>query len=329
MCSWNQCLVPKLPTAVVLTATYRELHLGSSWVPIYLCNLSTHSIEIPTRTVVGQVVPANQVPLVVLLRGTSEESNSNAQKGWVLEALDLQGLREWPKPEQEQAQELVFKWEHIFACSDLNLGRTALIKHKIKVTDWMPSRNVTDVYLLTCTMMWRPISRRCWTLVPSESHTICGLVQWSWFGRRSSSLRSCFNLRKLNNWTIKDAYLLPYIDETLDSLQRSQWFSSLNLKLGYWWVKVDNESKPLTMFTMGLLGVYECKRMPFQTHQCPTSFQRLMETSLGDLNLHWCIIYLDDIANFSKDPVSHLERLGAVFCLGVSCSDDRLPTWGI
>ena len=51
----------------------------------------------------------------------------------------------------------------------------------------------------------------------------------------------------------------------------------------------------------------------FWAHQCPATFQRLMETCLGDLNLHWCIIYLDDIAIFSKDLVSHLERLEAVF----------------
>ena len=45
----------------------------------------------------------------------------------------------------------------------------------------------------------------------------------------------------------------------------------------------------------------------------PATFQRLMETCLGDLNLHWCIIYLDDIVIFSKDLASHLKRLEAVF----------------
>ena len=128
---------PQLPRVVVPTATYRELHPGSLRVPICLCNLDANSIEMSIKTVVSQAMPANQVPPVVLT-GTSEESNSNPQKGWVLEALDLQGLRERPKSEQEQARELMLKWEHLFACSNLDLGKTALIKHKIEVTDWMP-----------------------------------------------------------------------------------------------------------------------------------------------------------------------------------------------
>ena len=76
---------------------------------------------------------------------------------------------------------------------------------------------------------------------------------------------------------------------------------------------MDEESKPLTTFTVGPLGFYECKRMPFRLTNAPATFQTLMETCLGDLNLHWCIIYLDDIVIFSKDLVSHLERVEAVF----------------
>ena len=76
---------------------------------------------------------------------------------------------------------------------------------------------------------------------------------------------------------------------------------------------MDEESKPLTAFTVGPLGLYVCERMPFGLTNAPATFQRLMETCLGDPNLHWCIIYLDDIVMFSKDLVSHLERLEAVF----------------
>ena len=129
--------------------------------------------------------------------------------------------------------------------------------------------------------------------------------------KKDGGLRFCINLRKLNNQTVKVAYLLPWIGETLDSLQDSQWFSSLDLKSGYWQVKMDEESKPLTAFTVGLLGFYECERMPFRLTNAPATFWRLMETCLGDFNLHWCIIYLDDIVIFSKDLTSHLKRLSS------------------
>ena len=94
----------QLPAVVVLIVTYRELHLGFSRVPICLHNLSAHTMEIPTKAVVGQVAPANQVLPVVHPTKTSEESNCKPQKGWVLEALNLKGLKEWPEPEQKQAQ---------------------------------------------------------------------------------------------------------------------------------------------------------------------------------------------------------------------------------
>ena len=127
---------PQLPSAVVLMVTYGELHLGSSWVPICLYNMNTCTKEIPIKAVVGQV--ANQEPLVVLPTRTSKESNPNPQMGWVLEVLDLQGLKEWPKSEQKQARELLLKWEHLLLGSDLDLGKSDLIKHMIEVMDQTP-----------------------------------------------------------------------------------------------------------------------------------------------------------------------------------------------
>ena len=90
--------------------------------------------------------------------------------------------------------------------------------------------------------------------------------------KKDGSLRFCIDLRMLNNWTIKDAYSLPHIDETLDSLQGSQWLSLLDLKSGYRQVEMDEESKPLTVFTMGPFGIYKCKRMPFGFTSAPTTF---------------------------------------------------------
>ena len=75
-------LGPQLPAAVVPTATYWELHPGSSRVPVCLCNLSTHAMEVPAKMVIGQIVPANQVPPVVHPTRTATETKYPAQKGW-------------------------------------------------------------------------------------------------------------------------------------------------------------------------------------------------------------------------------------------------------
>ena len=131
-------LGPQLPAAVVPIATYGELLPGSSRVPVCLCNMSTYAMEIPAKTVLGQVIPVNKIPPVVHLTRTAKETVAKVTKGWILEALDLQGLKEWPESEQKQARELLLKWEYLFAHSDLDLGKTALIKHKIRLMEQTP-----------------------------------------------------------------------------------------------------------------------------------------------------------------------------------------------
>ena len=121
------------------------------------------------------------------------------------------------------------------------------------------------------------------------------------------------DLRRLNAQTIRDAYSLPQIDETLDCLGGAIIFTSLDLMSGYWQVEMDEESKALTAFMVGPLGFYECERMPFGLTNAPATFQYLMESCLGELHLNWCIIYLDDIIVFSKTPEEHLEQLQGVF----------------
>ena len=95
---------------------------------------------------------------------------------------------------------------------------------------------------------------------------------------------------KLNSRTIKDGYSLSRIEDTLDCLHGAVWFSTLDLKSEYWQVKLEEEAKSLTAFTMGPLAFWECECMPFGLTNAPATFQRLMESCLGELHLNWCII---------------------------------------
>ena len=131
--------------------------------------------------------------------------------------------------------------------------------------------------------------------------------------KKDGRLRFCIDLRRLNNRTVKDAYSLPKIESILDSLIGAQIFSTLDLKAGYWQVEMAEECKAYTAFTCGPLGFYECDTMPFGATNAPATFQRLMHDCLGDLNMNWCIVYLDDIIIFSDTKEEHLKRLEAVF----------------
>ena len=120
-------------------------------------------------------------------------------------------------------------------------------------------------------------------------------------------------LENSNNRTLKDSYSLSKIEHVLDQLLGSTIFTTLDLKAGYWQVEMVEECKPYTAFTCGPLGFYECETMPFGATNAPATFQRLMDNCLGELNMNWCIVYLDYTIIFSQDASSHIERLEAVF----------------
>ena len=106
---------------------------------------------------------------------------------------------------------------------------------------------------------------------------------------------------------------MPRICETLESLAGAAHYSTFDLNSGFWQVPMDEESKQYTAFTLGSMGLYECKSMPFGLCNTRPTFQRLMQNCLGKLNLTYCLIYLDDVIVFSETPEEHLQRMQVVF----------------
>ena len=139
---------------------------------------------------------------------------------------------------------------------------------------------------------------------PSQStwHNAVVLV-W----KKDSSLCFCIEFCCLNACTKKDSYPLPRIQEVLESLVGTGHFSWLDLKSGFWQIKMDEALKQYTAFTVGNLGGFECNRMPFGLCNAPATFQQLMQNCIGELNLIYCLIYLDDLIVFSQMEEEHLH----------------------
>ena len=131
--------------------------------------------------------------------------------------------------------------------------------------------------------------------------------------KKDGSLHFCIDFRKLNSLTVKDSHPLPRICETLESLTGAAHYLTFDMNSGFWQVPVDEESKQYTAFTLGSMSLYECESMPFGLCNAPPTFQRLMQNCLGELNLTYCLIYLDDVIVFSKMPEEHLRRMRVVF----------------
>ena len=124
-------------------------------------------------------------------------------------------------------------------------------------------------------------------------------------------MRFCVDYRKLNAVTIKDAYPLPRIDDTLDALSGADCFSTLDLASGYWQVGMEEEAKEKSAFVCGE-GLYQFQVMPFGLVNAPATFERLMERVLTGLQWQTCLVYLDDIIIYSKGADEHRRRLEEV-----------------
>ena len=248
------------------------------------------------------------------LNSENTENTSIEDDGsWILNLIDLSGLENWPEKLQHEAKEMLKRNAKVFSKDDMDMGRTNLVKHHIKLTDPVPFK---EAYRRIPPQMYDEVKTHLQEMLdlgairPSNSPCTSAIVL---VRKKDGRLRFCIDLRKLNNRTVKDAYSLPRIESILDSLGGAQIFSTLDLKAGYWQVEMAEECKAYTAFTCGPLGFYECDTMPFGATNAPATFQRLMHDCLEELNMNWCIVYLDDIIIFSDTKEEHLKRLEAVF----------------
>ena len=130
--------------------------------------------------------------------------------------------------------------------------------------------------------------------------------------QKDGTTRFCVDYWKLNNATVKDAYPLPRIDDSLGQLSGVKYYSTLNLISGYWQVEVSEKDLPKTAFATKK-GLYCFKVMPFGLCNAPATFERLMELVLRGLQWQICLVYLDDIIVVGKTVDDMIANLTHVF----------------
>ncbi len=117
--------------------------------------------------------------------------------------------------------------------------------------------------------------------------------------KKNGSIRMCVDNRTLNKHTISDQYMVPCVEDALECLSGSQWFSVQDLRSGYYQIAMAEVDKEKIAFICPL-GFFQFERMPQGITGAPATFQQLMEKAVGDIHLLQLILYLDDIIVFSK-----------------------------
>ena len=195
----------------------------------------------------------------------------------------------------------------------MELGCTHSTEHTIKVIDDTPLKSNLGEFPHCWLRRFRTTCGRCWSLAllgPSQS-VWCNAVVL--VRMKDGSLQFCIDFCHLNACMKKDSYPLPRIQEALESLVGAGHFSCLDIKLGFWQIKMEDALKQYTAFTVGNLGFFKCNCMPFGFCNAPVTFQKAYASCLGELNLIYCLIYLDDLIMFSQTTEEHLHRLHIVF----------------
>jgi hypothetical protein len=130
--------------------------------------------------------------------------------------------------------------------------------------------------------------------------------------KKDGTARVCVDTRFLNNVTKRDCYPLPRIDTCLDSLGGSRYFSTLDLRSGFWQTEVAEQDRDKTTF-ITRSGAWRFCVLPFGLKNAPSQFQRLMDMVMAGILWEACIVYMDDLIIMAPTFDLHLERLNAVF----------------
>jgi transposase InsO family protein len=221
---------------------------------------------------------------------------------------------------QDRAKSLLLEHRDVFSQHDLDVGETSEVQHRIRLTNDTPFKERA-----------RPIppgdlndARRhiqdlldVGIIKASNSPYASPIVL---VRKRDGSIRLTVDYRKLNKLTVKDAYNLPRIEDAFTKLSGAKWFSTMDLKSGFYQVRMHPDDRDKTAF-VSPLGFYEFNRMPQGITNAPATFQRLMENCVGSLNLQQALAFLDDLIVFSKTLEEHELALSRVF--------RRLRTYGL
>ncbi|XP_041963296.1 uncharacterized protein LOC121720890 [Alosa sapidissima] len=302
----------RLPAGVVLSpCVLLPVDLTSGDIPVLLRNESLKVKAIPKGAVVAQIYKADIVTEIQRNRQPSSPIDPN-----LFDFGDSPISEAW----RNRLAKKLSQRTGVFSLDEWDVGLAKGVEHHIRMNDTRPFRersrrlppgDLDDLRRHLQDLLAAGIIKE--SRSPYASPIVVAR-------KKNGKIRMCIDYRTLNARTIPDQYTVPRIDDALDSLSGSRWFTVIDLRSGYYQIKMAGVDQEKTAFICPL-GFFQFERMPQGITGAPATFQRLMEKAVGDMNLLQCLVYLDDIIIFSRTLEEHEERLFKVL--------DRLEDYGL
>ena len=237
----------------------------------------------------------------------------NELQNEVIEKMVSDLPKELSEDERTQAKQLLRNHFAIFSTGEHDIGRTPLVEYQIDTGEHKPIRQPLRrhpfQHLEVIDQQVEDMAKHG-IIEPAASPWSSNVVL---VRKKDGSLRFCIDYRKLNAITTKDSYPLPLIDNCLNALTGSSWFSTLDLRSGYYNIPIAEADRDKSAFVTRS-GCFRFTVMPFGMTCAPSVFQRLMDFVLHGLSYLTCLVYLDDIIVFGRTFAEQLERLDEIFC---------------
>lgn len=325
-CNWYEDIIPanssklvKVPIntcdgEVIIPEQTISNCLVHECVTIVKKNRGIIEISNPTNNdlIFSMHMPINAEAFNINSIGNGQLNSSRVEQ--VLSRLRTDHLND---EERINLQNLCSRYADVFYIEGEPLTFTNKIKHHIRTTDEVPIYTKTyrypfihrqEVQQQIGKMLEQGIirpSESAWSspiwVVPKKTDA-SGKTKW----------RIVVDFRKLNEKTIDDKYPIPNITDVLDKLGNCHYFTTLDLASGFYQVEMSPEDVPKTAFNVEH-GHFEFLRMPMGLKNSPSTFQRVMDNVLRDLQNTICLVYLDDIIVFSTSLQEHMVNLEKVF----------------
>ena len=273
---------------------------GRRWFPIAIVNSTNKAFNIKKGNVVAKVGRIEEATVCSLTEACADQ-----------EAQGVKTDLSVPEIHKDRVQRLIRENSDLFADKDTELGRTDIIGMRVDTGDHPPIRlkpyktpfalrGIVDKQIndmLDAGVIW-----------PSHSPWSFPVVLAK---KKDGSKRFCVDFRRLNSITTKHNWPMPTIDDFLPTLGKSKYFSTCDLRSGYWQVKMAPGDKQKTAFICHK-GLFEFNVMPFGLSCAPGIFCELMSVVLEGLE-SFASAYMDDVLIFSETIEDHVKHISMVF----------------